>query len=265
MNINLRGGWAMIKSSWLSWFQLRSFFFVLAFGWMIPPLIYHFVWATAASGKTIGGMDQGEFRAYYLLFILVNQLTYSQTNWTVGDGIRDGSISVALLRPVSPIFGVVAAEIAGKVVYMTFVTPIAVVLGLLLHPELHPTLLNVLTFIPTLVLAWLLRFFWGYWIALLAFWAGRANALLAVQSALIFLFAGQVAPVSLLPGLLQTWAEVLPFRYMIGCPVEILTGHLEPDELLRGCVYQLLWLIVSLLLFIVIWRQGLRRYSAIGG
>ena len=108
------------------------------------------------------------------------------------------AVSVALLRPVSPIFGAVAAEIAGKVVYMTFVIPISIVLGLLLHPEFHPTLLNALTFVPVLALAWLLRFFWGYWIALLAFWANRANALLAVQSALIFLFAGQVAPVQLL-------------------------------------------------------------------
>ena len=28
-------------------------------------------------------MSRGEFVAYYLVLILVNQLTYAQTNWTV--------------------------------------------------------------------------------------------------------------------------------------------------------------------------------------
>ena len=42
--MNLRGGIALIKSTWFSWMQHRGFFFLLAFGWMIPPLIYLFVW-----------------------------------------------------------------------------------------------------------------------------------------------------------------------------------------------------------------------------
>ena len=42
----------LIKRTWLSWMQYRSFFFLLAFGWMIPPLIYLFVWSTAAGEGT---------------------------------------------------------------------------------------------------------------------------------------------------------------------------------------------------------------------
>lgn len=52
--MNHRGGWALIKGTWLSWVQHRSFFFILAFGWMIPPLIYLLVWSTAAGGQSIG-------------------------------------------------------------------------------------------------------------------------------------------------------------------------------------------------------------------
>ena len=55
--MNPRGGWALIQRTWLSWLQYRSFFFLLAFGWMIPPLIYLFVWSTAAGGETIGGLS----------------------------------------------------------------------------------------------------------------------------------------------------------------------------------------------------------------
>ena len=263
--MNLHGGWALIKSTWMSWLQYRSFFFLLAFGWMIPPLVSLFVWSTAASEKPIQGLTQGEFVAYYLLFILINQLTYSQTNWTVGDSIRNGDMNRALLRPLSPLFSTLSTELAGKVVYMTFVTPVVAALALLFHPTLHLTWQQGLAFVPALLLAWLLRFFWGYWLALLAFWATRANALLEIQDALIFLLAGQVAPVALLPGPLQLLARVLPFRYMIGFPVEVLLGHLTGVQLLIGFAYQCGWCLIALTLFVVIWRIGVRHYTAVGG
>ena len=263
--MNHRGGWALIKSTWSSWMQHRGFFFLLAFGWMIPPLIYLFVWSTAAGGETIGGFTRDEFVAYYLVLILVNQLTYPQTNWTVGDVIREGRMSTLLLRPMSPLYDTFSTEVAGKVVCMAFVVPVAAVLALVLRPELHVAPRDGLAFVPALALAWALRFFWGYWLALLAFWATRADALLAVQDSLIFLLAGQVAPTPLLPGMIRTAATVLPFRYMVGFPVEVLTGQLDSARLLTGFALQAGWLAIALALFTTVWRKGLRRYTAVGG
>ena len=105
--MNHRGGWALIKRSWLSWMQYRSFFFLLAFGWMIPPLIYLFVWSTRRRQHDDWRDDRPASSGYYLVLILVNQFTYSQTNWTVGDVIRIGrpehlaaaSDAAALQRP----------------------------------------------------------------------------------------------------------------------------------------------------------------------
>lgn len=263
--MNLRGGWALIQGTWLSWLQQRTFFFLLAFGWMVPPLISLFVWYTASGANAIGGLTQGEFVTYYLLLILVNQLTYSQTHWTVGDAIRSGDMNLTLLRPLSPHFGVLASEVAGKVVYMSFVIPIAVILAALLHPTFYSSLYNGILFLLTLFLSWLLRFLWGYWLAILAFWITRADALLSIQDTLIFLFAGQVAPVVLLPGILHNIAVILPFRYMISFPIEILLGHLLPSELLTGLLYQCGWLLIACVLFVMTWRRGLRHYAAVGG
>jgi ABC-2 type transport system permease protein len=262
---NLRGGIALVKATWTSWVQYRSFFFILAFGWMIQPLIYLFVWSTAAGGKTIGGLNRGEFVAYYLVLILVNQITYSQTNWTVGDLVRYGQMNRLLIRPLSPFYDTLSSELAGKVVYMIFDAPIVLVLALLLRPELNTTGRDLLAFIPALLMAWGLRFFWGYWLALLAFWATRADAILALQDSLVFLLAGQVAPVGLLPGALHTFAVVLPFRYMVGFPVEVLTGQVGNSGLIMGFAVQMAWLVLALALTAVLWRSGLRRYSAVGG
>ncbi|NLF63607.1 MAG: hypothetical protein GX579_03295, partial [Chloroflexi bacterium] len=35
-----RGALSLVRHTWTSWLQYRGFFFLLAFGWMVPPLIY---------------------------------------------------------------------------------------------------------------------------------------------------------------------------------------------------------------------------------
>ncbi len=263
--MNSRGGLALIRGLWLSWMQYRSFFFVLAFGWMIPPLIYLLVWSTAAGDGSLGGFTRGGFVAYYLTLILVNQITYAQVNWTVGDLIRYGQINHILLRPIAPIYDALASEVAGKIVYLAFDLPILVLLAIIMKPEFVFTWEKGGLFLIALLLAWALRFLWGYWIALLAFWSARADALLTLQDSLIFLLAGQVAPVALLPGVLQSAAVVLPFRYMVAFPVEILTGNLSDSGIATGFAVLLLWLAVAAVLTVIIWRRGVQRYAGYGG
>jgi ABC-2 type transport system permease protein len=260
-----RGGLALIRSTWASWMQYRSFFFVLAFGWMIPPLVSLFVWSAAAGEGSLAGFDRAGFSAYYLVLVLVNQLTYAQTNWTVGDVIRQGGLTPWLLRPIPTMYHALSTELAGKVVYMAFVIPVSLVLALLLRPRLDPSLRECACFLLALVLAWALRFFWGYWLALFAFWTTRAEALLSVQDALVFLLSGVIAPVALLPEGMLFLSNLLPFHSMVGFPVEILVRHLSSAEILSGLAVQAAWLLAAIALYRLFWVVGLKRYSAIGG
>lgn len=262
---NLRGGLALVRATWASWLQHRGFFYLVAFSWMVPLLVYLLVWSAAAEEGGAGGLGRGEMVGYYVVLILVNQVTFSTNNWTVGDGIRYGRLSFLLVRPLSPFYDALASEVAVKVVFMTFALPLAGLLALLLRPELHIAWSQVLAFLPALVLAWALRFLWGYWVALLSFWASRADALLSLQESLVFLLGGQVAPIALLPDGMQRLAAVLPFRYMLSFPVEILAGHVGGRDLWTGLAVQGAWLLLAMALCLGLWRAGLRRYTAVGG
>jgi ABC-2 type transport system permease protein len=263
--MNASGGWALIKNTWQSWIQHRGFFFLLAFGWMLPLLVYLFIWSAAAGDGTISGLTQESLAGYYLILILANQLTYATTNWTVGDNIRYGQISRWLLQPMSPIYHALSQEIAGKVVFMLFSVPITALLALIIRPQFNLSWGQALEFLPAIVLAWALRFFWGYWLALLAFWVTRADSLLALQDSLIFLLGGHLAPFALLPPWMQTLARLLPFRYMSAFPVEVLTGQLGGQETLTGLVIQLGWTVLAIALYRWVWTRGIRHYEAVGG
>ena len=54
-------------------------------------------------------------------------------------------------------------------------------------------------------------------------------------------------------------------RMLMGFPVEVLTGQLEGGELLAGFACQVGWLSVAVLLYALVWRRGLRHYTAVGG
>ncbi len=257
-------GWALMRGFWLSWLQYRSFLFILAFGWMIPPLIYMLVWMMVAGSQGIAGFSQGEFVAYYLVLILVNQLTYAQTNWTVGDMVRVGEMNRILMRPIAPVYDPLASEIASKIIYLFFDVPLVIVLAQILKPEFHIGFMEAALFIPALLAAWALRFLWGYWLALLAFWATRADALLTLQDTLVFLLGGQVAPIMVLPDWMHNLAAALPFRYMVAFPVEVLTGQVSGTAILHGFLIQAGWLVLAYGLTMILWKNGVRRYGAVG-
>ena len=86
----------------------------------------------------------------------------------------------------------------------------------------------MLAFIPALLLAFLVRFLLEWTLALAAFWTTRVNAINQVYFVLMLFLAGQIAPLTLFPRWIQVVADILPFRWMLGFPVELVLGRLTP-------------------------------------
>jgi ABC-2 type transport system permease protein len=81
---------------------------------------------------------------------------------------------------------------------------------------------------------------------------------------LMLFLAGQIAPLTLFPNWIQILADILPFRWMLGFPVELVLGRLTQLQALEGLAAQAVWVIISLVLVRMVWRAGVRVYSAVG-
>jgi ABC-2 type transport system permease protein len=97
-----------------------------------------------------------------------------------------------------------------------------------------------------------------------AFWTTRVDALNQTFFVAELFFAGQIAPLDLLPGPFRLIANLLPFRWGLAFPVELFLGRLSPWEALIGLGAQLIWLALTVVALRLAWRAGLRRYSAFG-
>jgi ABC-2 type transport system permease protein len=109
-----------------------------------------------------------------------------------------------------------------------------------------------------------LRFVVEWCVALSAFWLTKVSAMNAVFFSLFTFLGGQFAPLSVLPGWMQTVAAWTPFPWTLAFPVEVLLGRRAGSELLVGYAVQLVWVVLALGVLKLLWSRATRRYSAVG-
>ena len=100
--------------------------------------------------------------------------------------------------------------------------------------------------------------------AALAFWTTRVYSIHEFYYALILLFSGQFVPLTLMPKLVQNIAQYLPFQLFIYFPIQVILGKLSPAQITQGYVMAGVWLVLALAFFNWVWRNGVKRYSAVG-
>ncbi len=246
--------------------QYRAALAIWMIGHVLEPLVYLVVWSVAArsGGGSAGGYTPADFAAYFIVLMLVNHLTYTWIMYEYEYRVREGVLSFALLRPVHPIHSDIADNLTSKLISLPGVLLAAVVLALIFRPALQFSAWAVAAAVPVLALAFLLRFLLEWTLALAAFWTTRVSAFNQLYFVALLFLSGRIAPLSLLPPPVQTAAAILPFRWMVSFPVELLLGRLTPASALSGLGAQVLWLMLALGLMRLVWRAGLKQYSAVG-
>jgi len=246
--------------------QYRAQMLLWLLGNVIRPIIFLAAWVAVAQarGGDVGGFSAGDFAAYYVCLSLVSQLTQAWDCWEFEQDIRLGRLSPKLLRPFHPIHYAVVDNLIWKVFTLTAILPILALIAWSFQAHFTTTPWQVALFVPSVALGAALKFTFGWVLACLAFWTTRALSITSLLERAEFLFAGQIAPLALLPGLLQTLAYVLPFGYMLGVPANILRGGTSLPTALALLAGQAVWLGLSLVAFQVVWRVGVRQYSAVG-
>ena len=258
---------AEFRTSLATMFQYRAALVIWLISQVLDPVIYLIVWSTVAeaSGGSVAGYTTGDFAAYFIVLMVVNHLTYTWIMWEYEYRVREGTLSAALLRPVHPIHADIAENLSSKIVSTPGILVAAVILGLIFHPTFHFVGWAALAFVPAVALAFLLRFFVEWTLALAAFWTTRVNALNQMYFVAMLFLSGQVAPLTLFPPAVQILAALLPFRWMISFPLELLLGNLTTQEMLIGFAAQAAWIAIGLVLLRLVWRAGVRVYSAVSG
>jgi ABC-2 type transport system permease protein len=236
--------------------------------WMLTntmPLVMLGLWTSVAHDGPFAGYRQEDFVAYYLAALIVRTVTGSWVVWQINEEVREGTLSMKLLRPIHPLVAYAATHLSAVPLRSLVGLPLAVLLLVSSGRSAtttDPVLLGLL--IPAIAGAWALTYSIMVLFGSLSFWVEKSLAIFDLYLGVSAVMSGYLLPLALLPPWLRAVANVLPFRFTLGYPVELWIGAYDRGEAVIQLAYQWLWVLAVTAAAVAVWRRGVRRYEAYG-
>jgi len=222
----------------------------------------------AAGGTDIQGYHYQDFVAYYLL-TMVSRAFSSMPGLASGIAmqIRNGEIKKFLIQPIDLVGFLLLQRLAHKLVYYgVAIGPFALVFFICrgYFPGWPPAD-ELLGYLLSLGLAFLLGFFLEATIGMIGFWFLEVSSLLFIYMLFSFFFSGHMFPLDMLP---EPWATVvqwIPLQYLTYFPAAVFLGKITGVALWQGLAIQAAWVVAFIILSRFAYKRGVRRYSGFGG
>ena len=244
--------------------------------WMFAttlPLIMMGLWVLAVRRGDFP-LSESQIARYFLAVFLVRQFSIVWVIYEFEYYVVKGQLSPFLLQPIDPAWRFLGAHlseqaaraplVATMVALFLFVYPAALWNAVAGHERLWlPTVQGVLAAVLATYAAFLTRFLLQYTLAMTAFWVEKPTALESLLAIPYLYLSGVVAPLELFPEAVRYWAMWTPFPYLIWFPATLLTGT-NTMPFAPGMAILLGWIALFLIVNRLLWRAGLRRYSAMG-
>jgi ABC-2 type transport system permease protein len=247
-----------------------SYHFDFIVGIITTPLalvIYYFLWRSIyefAGATVIQGFTFPELISYYVLSMIVGFLTWSETDKWLERGIRQGSLTRDLVKPMAFMGQWLGFEVGMNAVNIVFqITPIFFI-GLLFFGLLPASAVNIIAFALSTLLAFFLYFGLTFLNGLSAFWLQRITGMRRVRRVLIGFLGGSFIPLSFFPPGLQTASHFLPFEYIRFVPINIYLGRYPGWQVLGQLGLQLAWIVALYALIAVVGQAAIKKYARSG-
>lgn len=260
---------AMLRVNIANMIQYRAEILLWSVWGIVNPTVLYVMWASAAGGSddgTVAGLDRNGVATYYFSIMIVGHITAAWDVYEMSYHVRKGTLSPQLLRPILPIWNSITNNMAYKITTLMFVLPMWALFFFVVRPQFSTQPWQFALAAVAMVLGAVLNYMMCYTVALIAFWATKLDAVGEIYFGLCMMLGGRVAPIAGLPPVVSELAAILPFKWMFAFPAELLSGIVtSPREAMAGLGMQAAWVALTIILFNVVWRAAIRRYSAVSG
>jgi viologen exporter family transport system permease protein len=216
--------------------------------------------ALAAHGGMLSGYDLSSMGWYVFGAQAAVMIVPIRLIETLGDEIGDGTITVAMLRPVSVLGMRLALEAGAALVRLAALLPVCgAATWLLFGPP--PNFAALPLAVVAIIAAGWLNLAAQHLFGAMAFWLRDAKAAWFLYQKIVFLPGGMLIPLELLPRGLASVCRWLPFAAMAYVPGRITSGDADYAALLE----QGGWLLAVLTCTAAVYELGQRRLETVGG
>lgn len=260
-------------------YRVRFIFWVM-FDFLYLSITF-FLWQ-AIYKNTDGGIQNAVIQNYtfgsmvfYIFAVkIVGDITALQPHNYISDDIRDGSVSMRLIKPLSyrtQLFFQGLGDVVCAIVF--FGLPFFVILllfGTQIDMGFAITPVEGVCFALSCILSLVLNYLISFSFGMIVFFTINSFGIWQLKQAIERMFSGALIPLAFFPGWLRIVANFLPFGQTQYVPVTILmnsmTGMYESNvDIFISLGIQLAWIAGFAILTSLLWRKAVKRMVVLGG
>ncbi|MFH1561272.1 MAG: ABC-2 family transporter protein [Patescibacteria group bacterium] len=256
--------WMIAKLGFQQDLSYRTNFFLFFLRQTAQLLIQILFWAIVFRQKNgdIFGYDFAQTVRYFIFIEGINLLVVNGVDFDLAEAIKSGSLSGALMRPLSVFWAYLVKIIGQKLWWLIYL--VVVLAGLLLFGVIHFSLGSWL-WLPVVVFnAFLILFLYRFLLGMLAFWLTSTSSVLHLFNQPTQFLGGGWFPLAFLPNWLSGVLKLLPFYLLFGFPAELSQGSLSASLILTNIGKQFFWIVLLFFLVAWVWSRGVKQYEAVG-
>lgn len=217
----------------------------------------------STGAATIGGFTENDYLAYVLWASFIARITSTwMYEFRMIEEVEMGTINGLLVRPLS-FFEYYLSQFMGYKLITSVISLLFPVAAIFLF-KLPTDYSRALPAFGLVVYYLFLVHTMSFCIATLAFRFNKVSSLTVAKNLALWLFAGELFPLDLLPEPWKSWFLAMPFANAAFIPVGYLTGRIGPEVLLNGFASTTAGLVLFGGLGYWLWHSGLRSYSGTG-
>ena len=235
-----------------------------------PIFIQTFLWTAIysnASEAVVYGYTYRQMIAYTFMAGLITRIVRTGFEYDIMDDIKNGKYSRFLVQPLGYFPYRLCSYFGQKAPNLIIILAILVVVlfGLSTFWGMALQFTRILAFLVTLALAVVLNFLIFYCVSSVAFWIVEVGFLFEGIRIITILLSGGIFPLEVFGQRFVQVMNLLPFKYTVNYPINVLNGRLSNSQVLEGAALQILWIMLCLGIANLLWRVGQKRYVAVGG
>src|SRR5574344_807529 len=248
--------------------------FLWLFGEVVGLIVLIFLWVSifdCSSTDTINGFTLPMMLFYLISARLTNYLTSSSSTFFIlGEGIREGTVTSSLTRPINYRFSLLFQSLGNMVgTFLVLFLPVYIACLVVFYFALHidfPAWYNILFFLVSILFAFIILESFDFMIGSLAFFTNALFGIMLIKNVILSFLSGSYVPIDFFP----TWAQfivrfILPFSSLTETPVFIIMGKYTIVETLWHLAIQFGWVIVLNLIDAFIYSRSVKHLVSAGG
>ncbi len=257
--------WELIRITGRQVVAFRANIVFSLIGFALQLYVTRSVWEAVYAGRTeIDGVSAGTLLVYLTIASLGNWFLPQMAAYTIQERVLSGDVALDLVRPFGFLKQVMAQDIGTALSFAPFLVifvPTAMLVGSLAPPSLG----NVLLYLVSFGLAFVVNSLIAMHLGLLAFWIQQVNGIRAMVGITTGFLSGALAPLWLMPDAVRFVFRLLPFQALAFLPASIYSGQTTGLAAIEPLAVQVAWIGILLVTVNRIWSRAQDRIVIHGG